>query len=298
MANFDFNPFVEAVKLYVRCPQCESEQEIFVCPPSADLSAETHRESANSDIFDIECDNCDFTFQVAVTNGIGGGDGEIMNIPDDNMLDYEDVFSEEDWDDIPDDFYAGYVNPHVKEIRIAIEKLDSQDEGTKNLLYRNLFANVISCLEAYLSDKAIQRIMNNPAYKRKFVESSIKYQDTQFNLSDIYLVSEKLDKLIMERLREIIYHKLEVVKPLYKCTFNVDLGNIADLKRAITIRHDIVHRNGHDKEGNMNEITKDKVIDLISTVSDFIENIEGQFYRIDHPEIIVTDEDLKAIFGE
>lgn len=298
MANFDFNPFAEAVKLRVRCPQCESEQEMFVCPPSADLSAETHRESANSDIFDKECNSCDFTFEIAVTNGICGGDGEIMNIPDENLLDYKDIFPEEEWEDIPDDFYAGYVNPHVKDIRVAVDKLDCLDEETKSLLYRNLFANVISCLEAYLSDTAIQRILNNPAYKRKFVESSIKYQNSQFKLSEIYHVNENLDKLINERLREIIYHKLEVVKPLYKCTFNIDLGEISDLKQAIGIRHDIVHRNGHDKDGNMNEITKEKVIDLISKVSDFIGKIEVQFYKIDHPEDVIADEVLKEILGE
>lgn len=301
MANFEFNPFADAVKLHVRCPECGTDQDLYVCPPSADFSAETHRESANSDISDFECSNCGFTFEVAVTNGIGGGDGDILNIPDENLMGYEEIFpedDEDDWEDIPDDFYIGYVNPHVKEIRVAVDKLDCLDEDTRALLYRDLYANVISCMEAYLSDTAIQRIMNSSDFKRKFVESSIKYQDTQFKLSDIYRVNEKLNDLIEERLREIIYHKLETVKPLYKCTFGIDLGDISDLKRAIVVRHDIVHRNGHDKNGKMNVITKEKLIELISKVSDFIENIESQFYRIDNPGITITDKEFKAIFGD
>ena len=81
-------------------------------------------------------------------------------------------------------------------------------------------------------------------------------------------------------MREIIYHKLDVVKNLYKSTFNIDLGNIGTLMKAIQKRHDIVHRNGHDKNGNVVEITKGDVQQLILDVSNFINHIENEFLRL------------------
>ncbi len=81
-------------------------------------------------------------------------------------------------------------------------------------------------------------------------------------------------------MREIIYHKLDVVKNLYKSTFNIDLGDIGTLMKAIQKRHDIVHRNGHDKNGNVVEITKGDVQQLILDVSNFINHIENEFLRL------------------
>lgn len=89
-----------------------------------------------------------------------------------------------------------------------------------------------------------------------------------------------MDKTIQAQLRDIIYHKLGQVKQLYKATFNIDLGEIGPLMKAIQRRHDIVHRNGHDKEGRIVEITKEDVQQLITMVSNFITNIENQFIGI------------------
>lgn len=47
--------------------------------------------------------------------------------------------------------------------------------------------------------------------------------------------------------------------------------------KCIDIRHDIVHRNGKDKEGNLQDISKEDVLDLAEKVSKFIGNIELGF---------------------
>lgn len=78
-------------------------------------------------------------------------------------------------------------------------------------------------------------------------------------------------------MREIIYHHLPRVKNIYKSTLDIDLGNISELMECISIRHDIVHRNGKDKDGNLQNINKEDIVRLASIVSDFIRNIESQF---------------------
>lgn len=255
------------------------DYQVYV--PQPDLSADNHRESCNCDDDDFSCENCGHEFSVTLCSGICGGDGEIHDLEDDDLLDVSEHFPEDDWDDIPDDFYPVFIDSHVNEINDAIAKLDGLDENTQKLLYRNLFANVISCLEAYLSDTAISRIKNSDYNKRRFVESSKFFQEQTFTLSDIYRRLDKMDNAIMQRLKDIIYHNLNVVKPLYKCTFDVDLGDISYLMKAIQKRHDIVHRNGKDKDGNVVSITKEDVKELVAKVSEFIQYIETQFRTID-----------------
>lgn len=72
-----------------------------------------------------------------------------------------------------------------------------------------------------------------------------------------------------------------------KSTLSVDLGDVSELMKCISIRHDIVHRNGKDKNGNLRDISKDDVSILAQKVSDFIQNIENQFLMqsIDDSEI-------------
>lgn len=297
MAYFYFNPFADAVKIQVKCPECGKINEIIVCPPQADLSADTHSDSMRNDSVESECSDCEFEFEIDLANGICGGDGNIINIPDENFLGSEDIFEDDGWDDIPDDFYLTFLNPNVQELRKAIENIEPLDEQTRNLLYRNLYANVISCLEAYLSDTAIKRIQKNPEDKRRFVETSPRFKNEKFNMSQIYQKYEALDKIILIQLRAIIWHKLEVVGHLYKDTFNVGLGDIKPMLQAIAVRHDVVHRNGHDKEGNATVVDKQMVIDLIEDVSNFINNIENQFRLIDLVDIDIVKKDLNMLFN-
>lgn len=145
-------------------------------------------------------------------------------------------------------------------------------------------------MEAYLSDTAIRKIMQNDDYKKRFVKSSPHFNNLSIKGSNIYEYYAKLDTTIQFQLREIIYHKLEVVKKLYKSTFNVDLGDIGSLMKAIQKRHDIVHRNGHDKNGNVVEVTKADVQQLILDVSNFINHIENQFVFLQIDECIDSKE--------
>lgn len=280
MVTFEFNPTADFIVLTVKCPECGSEICQSVDVPSPDFSAETHRDSVNQDSDELYCDNCGKEISVCLYCGYGGGDGEIDDIDEEDLICVDEHFPEEDWDNIDDEFYNNYIDPHVKDLSESLNHIEILPEPTKKIIHRNFYANVISCMEAYLSDIAIGKIMQNEEYKRRFVKTSPHFNKTSIKASDIYDYYGELDKTIQAQLRDIIYHKLGQVKQLYKATFNIDLGEIGPLMKAIQRRHDIVHRNGHDKEGRIVEITKEDVQQLITMVSNFITNIENQFIGI------------------
>ena len=118
--------------------------------------------------------------------------------------------------------------------------------------------------------------MQNDFYKRNYNKSSPHFKDLSIKVSNIYEIYADLDKAILMQLREIIYHKLGIIKPMCKSTFRVDIGDVRDLMNAVQKRHDIVHRNRHDKDGKDVGISKEDVVKLITDVSNFI-HIETQF---------------------
>lgn len=298
-ANFEYNPFATEITLWVICPRCGRKQWISVNPPRANLEADTHRESINSSFTHDVCEFCGFVFDVDLTTGIGRGNGIIENIPSHYLLDHKDYFEDYDfWEDIPESVYTDFLDPHVKDIAITIDKIDVLDEGARSLLYRSLYAGIIGAFEAYLSDTLISKVMRNEDYKRKFVENSLQMQKTKFSLSEFYEIQAELDKMIVERLREIIYHNLSVVENLYKAVLNVEFQSYGELAKCVLARHDIVHRNGKDKEGNPVNVTKGDVQTLAQNISDFIKDIESQIYNNEHAEEVAEAvRALDEIFG-
>lgn len=273
MATFEFNPIADFIVLKFVCPFCGEENEtdaLYI--PTPDFSAETHHDSVNSEDYEHLCHKCDHLFEITLNNGFYGGDGDISDI--DDGISVEEDFPEEDYEE---EYKSVFFDEHVRETIDVLDKIEVLDESSKKLLYRTLYANVISSMEAYLSDRLIQKVLSSEETKRHFVENFKDFEDVKISLSDIYENIENIESRIKKSLREIIYHHLPRIRNIYKSTLNIDLGDISDLMKCVSIRHDIVHRNGKDKDGNLQVINKNDVEELATKVTEFIRNIESQF---------------------
>ena len=119
--------------------------------PTPDFAAENHRDSCNYDEYEHECSNCGHIFDITINNGIYGGDGEISDVDD---VSVEEEFPE---DDYYEEFKSSFFDEHVVETIDVLDKIDALDEISRKLLYRTLYANVISSMEAYLSDRDVYK---------------------------------------------------------------------------------------------------------------------------------------------
>lgn len=275
MATFDFSPISNYIVLKFTCPFCGNDNEtdaLYV--PTPDFSAETHNDSVNYEDYEHQCDECDHLFEITLNNGFYGGDGEISDIED--GVSVEEDFLDEDYK-YEEEYKSMFFDEYVIETIDVLDKIDVLDESSKKLLYRTLYANIISSMEAYLSDRLIQKVLSSEETKRQFVENFKDFEGVKFTISSIYEKMEELESLIKKSLRDIVYHNLPRVKNIYKSTLNIDLGNISNLMKCITIRHDIVHRNGKDNDGNLQIISKNDVETLALEVTEFIRHIENQF---------------------
>jgi hypothetical protein len=151
------------------------------------------------------------------------------------------------------------------------------DASLRNSFHRLLYANIISVLEAYLADAFMKTTLRDPNLVRKFVETTPYFKNEKIKTSEIYSKMEGLERMVTEFLGNVIWHRLELVKGMYKDTLGIDLpGETPELFDAILIRHDIVHRNGKTKEGVERNITLENISRLLTIVRSFVDSINTQ----------------------
>lgn len=138
------------------------------------------------------------------------------------------------------------------------------------------FAYTITCLEAYLSDAFLTSI-KNPRYFRAFIETDPELKNEKLTVSEIYKKMESLQGDAIKRIHSIVFHRLEVVRRMYKDTLGIDFpAGMRELIPAVLRRHDIIHRGCIDKYGTVFIVTKSEVESLISSVDDFITNLNAK----------------------
>ena len=166
---------------------------------------------------------------------------------------------------------------HVREILQT-----NIDGAARDHLLGLLFVNVITAIETYLSDAFINTVLNNKMFLRKFVENCPEFNKRTFILSDLFKKHESIKTEVQDYLLAQMWHNIKKVKPMYKSTLDVDFpNNLREIFLSIKIRHDLVHRNGKDKDGEVVNIRSEDVAKLIDEASSFINHINEQLDSFD-----------------
>jgi len=154
-------------------------------------------------------------------------------------------------------------------------KIEIHDNNLENYYLRMLYANIITTMEAYLSDRFIKEVLDNPDCIPKLLEHT--FNNKKYTLKDAYDWIENKNENIVETLSKIVFHNLAKIKSMYKNILEIDFPeSIDNIFLAVKNRHDIVHRNGKTKDHAELIITKENLKNLIEEVVAFIEHIEKQ----------------------
>ncbi|XYQ84468.1 HEPN/Toprim-associated domain-containing protein [Pseudomonas syringae] len=150
----------------------------------------------------------------------------------------------------------------------------TQDNPT---LTKLLYSGTITALETYLSDTLRKLVLNNRTLMRRYVECE-EHFNKNIKVNQIFQKFEQLEKEASTTLDRTSFHNIEEASKLYASVLLVTFprDEVLDLKKAVSIRHDIVHRNGKTFKGEQRNITSKNVTDLISLMISFVEKIDAQ----------------------
>ena len=180
---------------------------------------------------------------------------------------------------VSNEFFANF-NENLKNIRSLNSFSDLTKENVKVHLINMLFANVITCLETYLSDAFINTVKSSKTYLRKFVETFHNFRSEKFELRELFDYYDNIDEKATKAMLDVIYHDLPKVKGMYSDTLNINLPELTDIYKAVLKRHDFVHRNGKTKDGKVHKIDSTEIEDLCSEVEAFVNDVNNQIVAL------------------
>ena len=145
-------------------------------------------------------------------------------------------------------------------------------------MYKMLYVNIITILETFLSTAFIDTVFKDEKSLKDFVCSNKDFANRKFPLNEIYDRVDSIEKDVKTYLLGIIWHNLAKVKNMYHSFLNYDFPeNMNFFYKAITKRHDIVHRNGKTKSGNDILVSREDLTELMNKVHAFAEDIDNYF---------------------
>lgn len=170
------------------------------------------------------------------------------------------------------------TQPHAIS-RESVEEIQSLSaiQPLNASLQRMCYASIITAMEAYLGDILKREIFTRPAVKQRFVVS-YDFKKPKFTLSEIYTKLATLDAEIKDALDGLSLHKIDTAKNIFRSTLLTEFPAVSlpFLGGAVKRRHDIVHRNGRNTEGELLHIGHSDVAELAHEVLIFTRTIDAQ----------------------
>lgn len=272
MGISEYNPFVDYIVLKLKCSHCGEEFTTDgIVVPSPDWSSETHHGSVETDYCELACDKCGGQIDITMATGIYGGE---VNVENAEIMNLEEFYPDSEVDDeAAQQLYDATHN----EIEKALDAIAPLDDEVKRFMYRLLYANAITSMESYLSETLKREVLRNEDTIRRFTETYKPFSNENLCLSDIFKKKEQIPAIISTVLKDLMYHNLAKIKPIFKTALDIDLGVITSLCKAVEVRHDLVHRNGKNHEGVEHNITESDVREVLALVKDMVSSVDSQF---------------------
>ena len=268
--------------VYFSCPKCGKPSRIEVEVPELDLSGESMSDHSSEGTIQLECPECGTVFDgyamcSAYECTITLEDGEIELQGDPPMYSPQE---DSDWSqyEIPDDPYGIFISTYEQMIDlIEIEISWPKDE---QVIARMVFVQLISAMEAFLADTLITSVLEERPRINALLAADKEINKQNFSLRDIAADETLVERHVREYLRKIIYHNLGKVQFLYSAALDLDVKtndeDWAHLHKAILSRHDCVHRNGYDSEGNKNASFSTRYVrETAETIKRLVDKIDS-----------------------
>lgn len=141
------------------------------------------------------------------------------------------------------------------------------------------FAYAVTLMETCLADMLKHAVLSEPEFMSNALIQIKSFKAVKIDLIDIHNNPSFVTGFVMKVLTEYLYHKIEDVLTIYRFTLGTDhpeyiKDKTGDVVKIALLRHDIVHRNGFDKEGNEHTFTAELVGKAMQDITDFVQGMQ------------------------
>lgn len=258
------------------CPRCGEivyKKNYPLCEPDWSGEKAIDRIADSSDF--VYCEHCGCEIYLDVRNDYGDiwiYNDELKGLSYENVrYDADDDFFE--WYSKSNEFYEDFNNSITEYKTILESKFVERNQS----ILKMIDASIVSAMETFLGDVLISKVQKNEKYLLKVAKKLKEFKDEKMLISEFLENPECAKIKIINGLRGFLFHNLPKVKNIYKVVFGIDIKNdLEPLMQIVSRRHDIVHRNGKNNEGEMFIFSKEQVSDDISLIERFVEDVNNE----------------------
>ncbi|MBB3149208.1 hypothetical protein FHS21_005660 [Phyllobacterium trifolii] len=275
------------LKVSFACPNadCEGHFEEEVQNASFDWGSERQSDGIGYAETSVECEICEDTFTVAVLATQTGKEVTLKGLTVADLEYIDDTF-EHDYDEFladyePQDPFGVYTR--------SSKELDDLYYGSEILprvqapFNKMLYLQHIIAMEAYLSDRLIDIITTDSTKLLTLIGSTPSLRDRPTRLIEVAKDPDYVASTTKAHLQRFSFHDLANVAKFYKSVLNIDLFETDEHRKTllaiIETRHDLVHRNGRDRNGNETVIDGPAVERVKEIFQGLIERIEDAYTK-------------------
>lgn len=195
----------------------------------------------------------------------------------DGIYQWAPIRRDEDFDDRFDLELDAPNEPLIKlraRLAQALSTLSLQgDPAATAQLPSMAFGAVISALEAYLWETFVFWTKTDPQVLKRIVTKLPDLKDIPLKLGQIFDLHDAIEARVLTYLQNLVWHRWEKVALLMKFGLDIKPPSFKPFEDALVKRHDIVHRSGHDREGNPVSVSEDDARELAAAVDKFAVNV-------------------------
>ena len=137
-----------------------------------------------------------------------------------------------------------------------------------------IYAHIVAAIEGYLSASFIHNVLNSKVLFNKLCLTDPNLKDLKFEIKDLLNKEDLIEQHVSKYLNDVIFHRVDKIKLMFKSVLDHDFGDIGWFGKAVSIRHDCVHRAGITKERESINIEDEEISELIHNAKNLVENLE------------------------
>lgn len=266
------------------CPECGAPCSEELEAPYPDFGADRASDRGVTETEYLSCDKCGQDIELEVFN-----DGLItVTLKDsDNAVTVEEFPEPEPPDDEPpNDVYQEFELSQWELLNLlgsTTDPFDGHHASPTAPLVRMVFSQLVAVLEAYLADRLHRAAIESPEVKLRLLGANV-FKDKTIGLRESVADPGLAERTFVNTLKSVLYHDFKRVENLYKTAFRIagvfpSPKTRTELDAAVTIRHDCVHRNGKDKEGDLRKISSEDVRKAAKAMREFVDHLEGEIAK-------------------
>ncbi|CAM3121912.1 HEPN/Toprim-associated domain-containing protein [Cupriavidus taiwanensis] len=147
-----------------------------------------------------------------------------------------------------------------------------------DVLCKMVYSNLVTALEAYLSDTARRFILKDRNLLRRYVESGgLGQREKKVAIQDLFTTLDQIQSMVQESLERVSFHNIGDIKSIFNNVLLADIPEalLDDLAGVVSARHDLVHRNGNAVDGSPRKIELHHVNHLHHLLLKIVQHVDN-----------------------